>query len=499
MDDLSEGLGTRIQQLQSALDGLRDREAILRLIYDNSSVAIFTLTADARVDHANERMSKMFATPMEHLIGREYVDLVHPSEREISRKNISAHLTSSIAKVHLQRSYCRGDGTIFWGELTSQRMLDRNDQVRLVCVVADISERKAAEQALAQRTRELEALNLQLNNTVAELAASNAELLAAREKLERLAQHDTLTGTWNRRKIEESARHEMLRKERYEHPVSMIFVDLDHFKQINDTRGHAVGDKVLKGFCDVASNCIRSTDLLGRWGGEEFVILTPHTELAIASVLAERIRKATADQTFSLGCRVTASFGVAECRTDETWNSWLSRSDAALYTAKDAGRNHVVADWEHQGESVRAELVDPSFIRLVWHPAYESGHAKLDLQHRGLFSHANGLLTAVIGGRPTDEVMPQIESLLGDLIEHFRDEEAVLRSVDYSLTDEHVECHKALIARARELAEDLLSGTLPLGELLNFLAYDVVAKHMLSEDRKFFGQLQPFPNRTAPY
>ena len=494
MHDPTEALADQVRQLQSTLDTLRDREALLRLIYDNSTVAIFTLTADARVDHANQRMAEMFGTPIEQLIGRDYVDLVHPSERKIAKRKILSHLASDIAKVNVERGYCRGDGSIFWGELTSQQMLGRTDNVRLVCVVADITERKIAQQALADRSRELEALNLQLGNTIAKLAASNDELTQVREKLERLVQHDGLTGTWNRRKIEETARREMLRLARYGHPISMIFIDLDRFKLVNDTHGHAVGDSVLNEFCEIASQCIRSTDLLGRWGGEEFVILTPNSGLAIASALAERIRKAMTAHAFPVVRNVTASFGVADCRKDETWNSWLSRADAALYTAKQVGRNQVVADGGYEGEVDRPEFIDPSFIRLVWHRAYECGHAALDAQHRALFLHANTLLASIIGERPADEVIPQIDTLVSDLSEHFRDEEAILRALEYRWLDEHAECHKILVARAKEMAENYLSGTLALGELLNFLVYDVVAKHMLSEDRKFFGQM----NFAAP-
>ncbi|WP_050750692.1 diguanylate cyclase [Paramagnetospirillum magneticum] len=484
-------LYTDVTERRKSEETLRDKEGLLRLIFDNSSVAIFTIDSSGRIGAANQRMAEMFMMPLESLIGMEYVDLVDPGEQEAARKNMADHLIQDRPNVNLERHYWRSNGTAFWGQLTASHMPAYKDgHAGLVCVVSDITERKIAEQHLAERSHELEVLNLELTKAVEALAASNAELVAAREELEHLARHDTLTGAWSRSRIEESVRQEMLRNSRYGHPVSLIFIDLDHFKRINDGYGHAVGDEVLKSFCDIAQKCMRSTDLLGRWGGEEFVIVTPNSGLMIAILLAERIRKAVMAYDFPVAGHVTASFGVAEYRENETWESWLCRSDAALYAAKEGGRNRVITDACEADEADEAELLDLSFLRLVWRSTYESGLAAIDAQHRNLFEHANNLLTSVIGERPKDEVLPQIESLVMDLLEHFRDEEAAFRSIGYPGADEHAQIHQGLIDRAGELVENFASGELALGDLFNFLAYDVVAKHMLSEDRKFFGHLQ---------
>jgi len=289
----------------------------------------------------------------------------------------------------------------------------------------------------------------------------------------------------------------MLRKARYGHPVSLLFIDLDHFKRVNDTYGHAVGDDVLKAFCDIAQKCMRSTDLLGRWGGEEFVILMPNSGVMIASLLGERIRKATMAFEFPVVGRVTASLGIAECREEESWESWLARSDAALYAAKSGGRNRVIKDAAHPGEVGEAELLDLAYMRLGWRNAYESGHALIDKQHRDLFDLANNLLTSVLGDRPDDEVVPQVESLVADLTKHFFDEEAVFRSVGYAAADDHAGIHNSLIDQANNLVGKFKQGELSVGELFNYLAYDFIAKHMLSEDRKFFGLIQDGFNPTC--
>ncbi|MDO8607598.1 MAG: PAS domain S-box protein [Phaeospirillum sp.] len=472
-----------ITERKAVEETLRNRETLLRLIYDTSSVAIFFISADGTIGHANHRMSEMFSLPMQSLIGSDYVNLVHPSERKAAKRNMLKHLADDIANVNLERRYLREDGTSFWGQLTARRMkADQGHLAGLVCVVADITERKLAEQSLAERSRDLEALNQ-------ELATSNANLAAAHQELERLAMRDTLTGAWNRRCLAEIAQQEMLRMERYAHPVAVIFIDLDHFKQINDTHGHAAGDAVLREFCDIARQCMRATDMLGRWGGEEFVIVTPNSGLMIASLLAERIRTAMVAHHFMHVGQATASFGVAECRPAETWDAWLARADAALYSAKQAGRNRVVSDVSDVREAEEAELLDLDFLHLVWRNAYESGRIELDAQHRGLFAHANTLLGAIIADHPKAEVVPMIEALLTDLLTHFNDEEGIFRAASYAEADHHAGIHRTLTAQAIEMSEKFAIGELAVGDLFNFLAYDVVAKHMLSEDRKFFPHL----------
>ena len=200
------------------------------------------------------------------------------------------------------------------------------------------------EMKVADRTRELEQTSQELRRANVDLANSNEQLELARAELERLVQHDNLTKVWNRNKIIASALQEMQMLSRYGHPVSLIFIDLDHFKQVNDCFGHSVGDDVLVHFCDIASQCMRSTDILGRWGGEEFLIVTPNTGLMVAVALAERICDALTEYEFPVAGHLSASFGVATCRVDENWESWLSRADSALYNAKKMGRSRVVAD-----------------------------------------------------------------------------------------------------------------------------------------------------------
>lgn len=177
------------------------------------------------------------------------------------------------------------------------------------------------------------------------LLTSNGFVLMIKERtdeqIRQLAMKDSLTGIWNRGYIEEAAKQEMARLQSYAHPVSLIMMDLDYFKQINDKLGHGAGDIALKEFCAVVQDCIRTTDLLGRWGGEEFLLLLPNSDFANVAPLAERIRSAIEQFPFSNGLNITASFGLAVCQSTDSWDTLLERTDQALYRAKAAGRNRV--------------------------------------------------------------------------------------------------------------------------------------------------------------
>ncbi|HIJ37960.1 MAG TPA: diguanylate cyclase [Rhodospirillaceae bacterium] len=313
------------------------------------------------------------------------------------------------------------------------------------------------------------------------------------EELTKKATTDPLTGEWNRARIEEFAHQELLRHTRYGHPATLIFVDLDHFKSINDDFGHASGDVVLKGFCQIARKCIRATDMIGRWGGEEFVIVLPNSGLSVARMLAERIRKALAEFHFESLRPVTASFGVADCKASDNLEQWVSRADQALYRAKSLGRNRVVTTTADPAAPQQGEKIETGFVRLHWRDFYASGHDVIDREHRNLFDLADAVLAAALGEKPTDDILPMIDSLLNEVVLHFRDEEAILSEIGYPERTEHVGIHKALVAKALQMAKKFSKGKLSLAELFDFLANEVIARHMLTEDRKFF----PFLTKPA--
>ena len=169
-----------------------------------------------------------------------------------------------------------------------------------------------------------------------------------------MATTDVLTGLMNRRAFIEWGKREVLRSERYKDAFSVILLDVDHFKLINDQRGHAVGDLVLSTLGRMLSGSVRSCDVVARWGGEEFVVALPSTPLAGATQAAERMRRELEmlEVVDPAGNRVpvTASFGVAQFAARESLEQLVDRADRAMYGAKSAGRNRV---FSARGESTR--------------------------------------------------------------------------------------------------------------------------------------------------
>ncbi|HHT9111543.1 MAG TPA: GGDEF domain-containing protein, partial [Candidatus Brocadiaceae bacterium] len=176
------------------------------------------------------------------------------------------------------------------------------------------------------------------------VAERTAQLKLALEELEKLATTDKLTGAHNRRKFDEILSLEMSRARRIDQPLSMIIFDVDHFKRINDTFGHQAGDDVLKMLVGTVREKLRILDVLARWGGEEFIVLTTSTDLEGAIILAERVRAVVEEQCFSFTEHITISLGVAEYKQDDTADSFMQRADSALYRAKRNGRNKVESE-----------------------------------------------------------------------------------------------------------------------------------------------------------
>lgn len=180
--------------------------------------------------------------------------------------------------------------------------------------------------------------------------ATRLELEEHARELDLRASTDALTGVANRSKFNQELGAEVERARRYATPLSLVLCDVDHFKAINDTHGHQTGDSVLIAVCRLIEGHIRKTDLLARWGGEEFVVLVRNCAAGDAHDMAEKLRLMVAAEPYERVGRITCSFGVTQFRADDSAESALARADAALYRAKQGGRNRV-----ERGERLSAE------------------------------------------------------------------------------------------------------------------------------------------------
>ncbi len=193
-------------------------------------------------------------------------------------------------------------------------------------------------QALEQQNAELRRMNEELEQIV---AARTQELTEKNQQLEKLAITDRLTGLYNRHYLDRVCEHEFATAQRYGNAFSLILLDVDLFKQVNDQYGHAVGDAVLVDIAHILRQRVRETDVVGRWGGEEFLVICPNTTQQGACEVAEVLRERIAHHSFADVGQRSASFGVASYRADDTLTSLYVRADQALYQAKAGGRNQV--------------------------------------------------------------------------------------------------------------------------------------------------------------
>lgn len=198
--------------------------------------------------------------------------------------------------------------------------------------------------AIRYDVTEFEQTKEQLSNLNRSMKNKVDELYNMTSTLEEQANIDKLTGIFNRRKFENMFEHEIDKSKISKSFLSMIIVDIDHFKLVNDNYGHNVGDDVLKEIANLISNNIKKLDIFARWGGEEFVILLPNNNLDAAIKLAEKLRLLVEEDNFSIVGKVTISLGVTTYNINETKTEFFERTDKALYKAKTSGRNRVVSD-----------------------------------------------------------------------------------------------------------------------------------------------------------
>lgn len=227
-------------------------------------------------------------------------------------------------------------GYILEGLLLALALADRISLLKAQKESAEEEQQRASEQALVQLEREVE--------------MRTVELVEARRIADEQARTDSLSGLPNRRAFFEQAEQELKRAKRYASPLSVIMLDIDHFKQINDNYGHATGDSVIRKLAQAIGDVLRDTDMAARIGGEEFALLLPETTLEGGGIVAERLRAhiaVPAMQVEGIELTVTASFGVvACCSAEDTVDDLLAAADQLLYEAKHSGRNCVVCAHE---------------------------------------------------------------------------------------------------------------------------------------------------------
>ncbi|MDI1246150.1 MAG: diguanylate cyclase [Rhodoferax sp.] len=313
-------------------EALRASEKRHRVLADNARDVVWTMAPGGMLTYVSPSIMDVRGfTPFEAM--QQTIEEIYTPASQVIAQGYLSTLQSDLEAGRTPPSF-RGeleyrcnDGSTLWTEVMAHPLVNEHDIVEILGVTRDISEHKRLLQEIAQAKDATEAANQALQSANMELA--------------RLATTDTLTGVWNRRHFEEIANTERTRALRYKHALSLLILDIDHFKRINDSFGHPTGDQVLIGLTKLVGGALRQSDVLARWGGEEFVVIIPHCAASEAVLLAEKLCTLTAAHVFPDVGTVTASFGAAELKPDEPLEVWFKRVDLALYAAKTSGRNKV--------------------------------------------------------------------------------------------------------------------------------------------------------------
>lgn len=300
-------------ELLSELQSLRESKRRFTEVADALAEGLLLFDSDNRLLYMNPEAERLLGWNREELAGQDIHQRIHRHQRQPvppEECGVQRALTDGRTYRVEEDAFLRKDGSSFSVAYAAAPMLRDNKIVGVVTVFQDISERK--------------------------------RLYA---ELERLATHDPLTGLVNRGELERRLAREFQRAERYRRYLAALMVDIDHFKRINDTYGHKVGDDVLKAFAARLTEHARRADTVARYGGEEFVLMLPETPVPAALAMAERLRISLNEVPIAVadaGGPITASIGVAGYPDHgKTEEQLLRAADEAMYMAKRSGRNRV--------------------------------------------------------------------------------------------------------------------------------------------------------------
>jgi diguanylate cyclase (GGDEF)-like protein/PAS domain S-box-containing protein len=332
---LEEQVRRRTAELEAALRenektnrALRESEAKFRGLVSQSLVGI-VLIEYGKFSYSNAKFDEIFGYSSDEIRGLGPLQVAVESDRALVAENIDKRLSGEVDQLEYVFHGLRKNGAVIDIECHSS-VMHVGKRLLLISLVMDITERTRAERAIQ----------------------------VLQEELREQSTHDALTGLYNRHFLEESFRRELLLAERAGHPVSVIMGDLDHFKAVNDRGGHLAGDEVLRVFGNLMQHNARASDIICRYGGEEFLLVLPGMTEEGAVERAEQLRRAMAATPVSHGAvqiTLTASFGVATFPFHgRTTDELIAAADSALYSAKADGRNRVNLCFEPRTDLAQA-------------------------------------------------------------------------------------------------------------------------------------------------
>lgn len=463
IQDLNNSLKLKQQEISITSEKLFEKDILHQTILNTSPDAIILSNLSGEILMASPATKKLLQiNDSESIIEKCLDEFIDSSEidRMYSNFNKSNEKQNNYANKYTCMTTKKNEIAI---EVNSELVLNEfGESTKVVSIIRDISDRYAMEQELI------------INETKYKKIATELEVI--NKKLKETAIIDSLTGVYNRYYFDEKLSFLMESSLTFRSPLSLILLDLDHFKAVNDTYGHKAGDKVLIEVANTINNLIDEANVFARWGGEEFIVLMPMTNLKDAQNFAEKIRH-TLECIDHLGVgTVTVSIGVSTWDYIESSEQWFKRTDDYLYKAKNKGRNCVMTSKESQ-------KINYSFIS--WSDEWLCNNDDINIQHKELLNLSNKLISSIMGDYMEDDVDLSIKKLLEHISYHFNFEEKFLNDISYSEVNTHKEKHDILIRKAKELFKSSSKKNM-LEDTIRFIINDVIINHLIHEDSKFF-------------
>ncbi len=463
IQDLNNSLKLKQQEISITSEKLFEKDILHQTILNTSPDAIILSNLSGEILMASPATKKLLQiNDSESIIGKCLEEFIDSSEidRMYSNFNKLNEKQNNYANKYTCMTTKKNEIAI---EVNSELVLNEfGESTKVVSIIRDISDRYAMEQELI------------INETKYKKIATELEVI--NKKLKETAIIDSLTGVYNRYYFDEKLSFLMESSLTFRSPLSLILLDLDHFKAVNDTYGHKAGDKVLIEVANTINNLIDEANVFARWGGEEFIVLMPMTNLKDAQNFAEKIRH-TLECIDHLGVgTVTVSIGVSTWDYIESSEQWFKRADDYLYKAKNKGRNCVMTSEETQ-------KINYSFIS--WSDEWLCNNDDINIQHKELLNLSNKLISSIMGDYMENDVDLSIKNLLEHISYHFNFEEKFLNDVSYLEANNHKEKHDILIGKAKELFKSSSKKNM-LEDTIRFIINDVIINHLIHEDSKFF-------------
>lgn len=274
-------------------------------------------------------------------------NIIHPDDYKRVMAHFEQYISGESTQYLIEYRCKKSDGSYLWiiDRAKIQAYKADGTVARMIGAHHNIHNKKLAEDEVCKLNKLLQQGNMSLDNLIKinakELEKKNQELEEKIREVDLLSNIDLLTNIANRRSFEKELKKEVLRSRRYNHPLSLAIFDIDLFKNVNDTYGHNKGDVILQKLCKLISENIRELDFFARWGGEEFVLIFPELTLKKALIAAEKLRMAISQYEIEPDLYITCSFGVTECKEEDSIEDIFQRIDNSLYQAKSNGRNRI--------------------------------------------------------------------------------------------------------------------------------------------------------------